>query len=172
MKICLIGNETNTIDWNSSLQDKDIVVRIFPNVFDSLYSDEYFNKEHHAIINGLYNDETTFDLLEFQREYLKKFHKIKFINVNRDKDLVNLANYFSLESFRHLARDTVFFSYINEMESRFKNKFSTEIKTLLYYCHTYKDDYIHTYRFGFKNKKNDREKEFINNLRLNHISHD
>ena len=172
MNICIIGNEYSVINWDSALQDKDLIVRIFPNVFDNLYSDEFFSKEHHGIINGLYNDETSFDLLEYQREILKKYNKIKFIYVNRDKDLCNLANVFGLEAFRHLARDTSFYRYILEMEERFKDKFSSEVRTLLYYCNNNKDDIIHTYKFGFKNKKLTPEKIFINNLNLNHIAHD
>ena len=172
MNISIIGNEVIPINWDKELYDKDIIVRIFPNVFNDIYNVDLFNKEHHAILNGLYNNETSFDLIPDQRDSLLKYHKIKFMYINRDKDLVELINNFKLESIRHLANDQLFKAYMEEMEHRYGSRFSVESKTLLYYCFTYRDDIIHSYRFGLKNNKTTSEKKFINSLALNHIAHD
>lgn len=172
MNICIIGNESTSVRWDAELINKDIIVRIFPNLYNEIYNETFFQKEHHAILNGLYNSEETFDISADQREALKRFHKIKFMYINRDKDLIKLADNFGIDTFRHLARDQGFFQYISEMEERFKNKFSVEVKTLLYYCYTNRESNIYSYRFGFKSKKLTPEKKFINSLYLNHIAHD
>jgi len=172
MNICIIGNEDNTVNWEQELKDKDIIVRVYPNTFDQLYDDSLFTKEHHAILNGNYSNETNFDLIPDEIEFLKKYNKILFMNINKEKNLLRLVDVFYIHSIRHLANDHPFKEYIKQMEGRFDDIFSLHIKTLLYYCFTYKDDTIHTYKFGLKTKKLTKEKKFINSLYLNHISHD
>lgn len=172
MNICIIGNEDISYNWDIELENKDIIVRIFPNVFRDLYDRAYFQKEHHCILNGLYKDEDSFDLTFEQREFIQNYNIIKFMKIDRDKDLIKLDRAFGLKSFLHLARGEKFRTYIEEMESRFKNTFSSEARALLYYCFTYKEDTIHSYKFGFNSKKQTPEKKFINSLSLNLVKND